>query len=459
MQAARDILTRLTKQAAESGDRGRTRHVRLGKDAIEEIGPWLEVTHPGSIDVVVADAHTWDAAGARVEESLRSAGRTVTRLVLEPREGDPKLVCEDGVIVALQTFLHVSEKTNPIAVGAGTVTDIVKMASFRLSRPFQIVPTAASMNGYTSSIAAVLSAGVKRTGASHQAEALFADVDVLRKAPPVMNRAGFGDLLSKPYSNADWLLSHLVRGVPYSDEAASLLDEPWRRMVEEARGIGEGDPAALEVLMETLLVSGFSMAIAGTSAPASGSEHLISHYWDMEELCQGRPVRALHGTQVGIGTRLAAKLIDRMVRLDPEDLDAAAAAERRPDLAFVDRIGADHPDLTPDVLAEIQDQLRQKQRTGAALRDEIAALRTRWPEVREKLRASLLPPGTIDRALVLSGSADRASEIGVGLEHLVRTLRVCRHLRNRYVSFDLLDDLGVLGPWSVEVARETEAPS
>ena len=87
-------------------------------------------------------------------------------------------------------------------------------------------------------------------------------------------------------------------------------------MVERAEGVGVGEAEAIEVLLETLLISGFSMAIAGTSAPASGAEHLISHYWDMEQHCQERPIRGLHGTQVGIGTLISAFTLKQLSFLD-----------------------------------------------------------------------------------------------------------------------------------------------
>ncbi|MDP6945240.1 MAG: iron-containing alcohol dehydrogenase, partial [Myxococcota bacterium] len=374
MLAPDHILHRLTAPAARDGDPHRTRSITLGPGASSALPAWLQQDHPGQIDCVIADDHTWEAAGQAVHDTLAAGGRAPRRLILEPRHGDDHLVCEDGAITALETFLRTSERLNPIAVGAGTVNDIVKSAAFAVGRGYQVIPTAASMNGYTSSISAVLSGGVKRTLPTHQPEAVFADVDLIRAAPPVMNQAGFGDLLSKPFSQADWLLSHVVRGVDYSDEAATLLDGPWHQMVDQGSGIGTGDAAAIEVLLETLLISGFSMAIAGTSAPASGAEHLISHYWDMEQHCQDEPVRALHGTQVGIGTLVSAYTLARLVSLDRDAFAALAARAERPDAGWIDAVAPDHPRLTADVIAEIQTQLREKQRHGDAHRAELASL-------------------------------------------------------------------------------------
>lgn len=460
MLSAHQTLERLTTQAAQSGDLHRTQRIELGTSALEALCPFLETHRPEVTDLVVSDEHTWKAVGSRVVETLRAGGRTVRSLILEPRAGEDHVVCEDGMIASLETLVATSDRIHVIAVGAGSINDICKVASHRRGLPYVCVPTAASMNGYTSSIAAVLSGGVKRTWPVHQPMGVFADVDVIREAPLVMNRAGFGDLLSKPYCQADWLLSHFVRGVAYSAEAASVLDGPWNDMVEAAAGIGAGESRATHVLMETLLVSGFSMAMAGTSAPASGAEHLISHYWDMEEHGQDRPVRGLHGTQVGIGTRVSSRTLARLVQLEPEDLlrAARAASMRRPDDRWIDGIGDVHPELTDEIVAEIQEQFRKKQRHGEALTTELETLSERWTEVREALAAILIPTERVDRALEEAGCIARPSELGVSREHMIRTILNCRHIRARYVNFDLLDDLGLLEQAAAEVADEVERP-
>ena len=451
------LLARLTADAAGGADRHRTRHIDLGSGVVDALPVWLQREHPDAVDVVIADPQTWSAAGERVEARLRDIGRTVRHLILEPRHGDPHLVCEDGVIESLRTFLDVNASFNAVAVGAGTVNDVVKAATHELDRGYQVVPTAASMNGYTSSIVAVLSGGVKHTKPTHQAEAVFADIDIVRQAPAIMNQAGFGDLVSKPYSNADWLLSHLVRGVEFSDEAATLLDAPWNAMVDGAAGIGRGERDAIEILLETILISGFSMAIAGTSAPASGGEHLVSHYWDMEQHCQHVPIRALHGTQVGIGTLMSALVIDRLVALPASAIDPVAAATRLGDGSWIDTIDGDHPHLTADVLASVKDALRVKQSHGAQLIEELTSVRDRWDDIRARLATVLIPPARVWRALIEAGCPRRASDLGVDVADAVRTLRVCRHIRNRYVGLDLASDLGLLDQWAPEIIALTEA--
>ena len=244
---------------------GHTQHVSVSPDACQDLAQWVAETHGDGFDILIADEHTWDAAGPQVQGALEAVGRRTRPVILEPRAGDDHVVCETGAIAALRTFLGAMTDANAIAIGAGTVNDIVKMASHQLERGYQVVATAASMNGYTSAIAAVLDDGVKRTLPCGQPQAVACPLDVLQAAPTHMNQAGFGDLLSKPFSQADWLLSHLVRDVPYDASAAEVLDEAYKALLTQAAGVPSGTAEAVQLLTETLLVSGFSMALAASN--------------------------------------------------------------------------------------------------------------------------------------------------------------------------------------------------
>lgn len=451
------IEATLRELVADAGDDpAKTCHVDCGHDVIARAATWIANRHPKRADVVVCDPHTKIAAADRLAGALRAAGREATVRVIEPQAGEEHLVCDDAVIEALREELAPQQGTNAIAVGAGTVSDIVKMAVTRLDRPYQCVATAASMNGYTSAIAAVLSRGVKRTLPTRQAQAVFADVDIVAAAPAYLNQAGFGDLLSKPYSHADWLLSHLVRGVEYEERPARLLDDAYDALLDRAADIGAATPEGIGLLMRTILLSGFTMAIAGTSAPASGGEHLVSHYWDMEQHCRGLALFGLHGTQVGVATRLSAILFERLAALPQSAIDPEAAASRRPDASWLDELPRMHPRLTPEVVDEVREQILAKQRHGAALKAEIEHVRARWPQIAATMKGVLMPHDRIAAALKAAGAADRPSAIGVDAEHAVATLRVCRQIRNRYVALDLLDDLGVLHDAAADAVTATE---
>lgn len=445
------LSQQLDSLTAGVSERGQTRRIVVGDDALDRLAAEAS---PGP-KIVICDPNTRVAAGDALLARLEAAELRV----IEPQPGHDDLVCDTEIIAKTRSMLADAPDATPIAVGAGTINDIVKKASAEVERDYLVVPTAASMNGYTSSIAAILADGVKRTIAAQQPAGIYVPLSIVAAAPAYLNRAGFGDLLSKPFSNADWLLSHHVRGVPYDAAPAALLDDAYNALLDHAEDVSTGAPEGVQLLTETLLVSGFSMAMAGTSAPASGGEHLISHYWDMEQHCQHAPLRGLHGTQVGIATRLSAMLYERLVTLDVSAINSARAAERRPDASWIDGLGAEHPALTPEVLAEVQEQLRIKQTHGAELAEELARLEAVWPELAPELAKSALSSARITQALREAGCVFKASELGVERSHLVRTLRVCRQIRSRYVALDLMDDLGLLDGWAAEVAAESEESS
>ena len=455
--ALSSILRDLADLTAEGrGHAKKTQHIGVGTDQLAQVGPWLREAQPGKRHRVVCDAHTKTAAADALLASLHSEGLDADLHVLEPRAGEDHVTCADEEIEALRAHLEPLTDVNAIAVGAGTVNDIVKMATAKLDRPYQCVATAASMNGYTSAIAAVLSRGVKRTLPAQQAQAVFADVDVLRKAPAYLNLAGFGDLLSKPYSNADWRLSAFVRGVPYEERPAKLLDTAFDALLDAADAVGNAEAEGIELLGATIILSGFTMAIAGTSAPASGGEHLVSHYWDMEQHCRDLHLRGLHGTQVGIATRMSAMLFERLVALEPGDIDPNAAAARIPDASYLDGLAERHHGLTPAVVEEVRAQIEAKQKTGAALREELAAVKQQWPEIQATLRGLLMPAERMRAALTAARAPAAPSALNVTRDHAIRTLTVCREIRSRYVAMDLIADLGFLPQWSAEVVDAVE---
>lgn len=457
LEPASPQLNRLLADNRAAAKPGTTRAVALGPGALASTPGFFREVFPGRDALILCDDHTLHAAGHTVEAALSAAGVATRRVVLEPRPGDDHLVAEDGVITSVQTLLGSTEAI-AVTVGAGTVNDIGKYASFKLGREYLCVPTAASMNGYTSTIAAVLVGGVKRTLPCDQPAVIVADTEVLRAAPSHLNLAGFGDLLSKPVSQGDWLLSHVVRGVPYATRPNDILEELFRELLVQAPAIGRADAHGLQVLMEAILVSGFSMAVAGSSAPASGGEHLVSHYWDMEQLDKGLPLLGLHGTQVGVATRLSAMLFERLLALDPAAIDPGALAARRASREdLLDALPRIHPGLRADVVGEIRAQLIKKQRFGAELRDELALVKARFGEIRERIAAVMLPVATIEKALREAGCAERPSQIGCDRGRAIRTLRVCRHIRDRYVALDLLDDLGLLEDWAEDAVMRAEA--
>ena len=198
---------------------------------------------------------------------------------------------------------------------------------------------------------------------------------------------------------------------------------------------------------------------AGYALSSFGFFQALGQYVFSRYCKASHPVRALHGTQVGIGTLISAYTLSQLVALDPQAFRDLAQSARRDDDAWIDAIDADHPRLTAPVVAELKTQLRAKQKHGEAHRAELDRLAERWPELRDRLSGILLSPQHMMDALSAAGCPRRASTLGATLQDFVRTIRVCRHIRSRYTNFDLADDLGQLDAWAVEAAYWVETGS
>jgi glycerol-1-phosphate dehydrogenase [NAD(P)+] len=164
---------------------GDTKRVTTGSGVLSRVDEVFAGTFGDAAAIVVADGNTWAAAGWQVHEHLEAAGRPLREPYVFP--GEPTLYAEDGAIETLVGALRAHEAI-PVAVGSGTLNDIVKRAAFETDRPYMVVGTAASMDGYTSFGAAITKDGYKQTLSCPAPRAVLADLEVLTRAPAEMTQ-------------------------------------------------------------------------------------------------------------------------------------------------------------------------------------------------------------------------------------------------------------------------------
>ena len=276
-----------------------------------------------------------------------------------------------------ETVEHVRQlirgSSGVLAVGSGTVNDIVKRAGELEGKPYTIFGTAASMNGYASGIAAILSNGLKTTVPARPARSIILDTQVLSEAPAELTQAGLGDLMSKPVSDSDWWLANELEESGYSTLPSQIVDHAVQEAIAAAAGLAERDPSAHGALGRALVLSGVAMVVAGSSSPASGGEHLISHLWDMEAHREGRAVR-LHGAQVGVATCISAALYQTIIETQsPQFVNPPRWADERVRIERAWRTRACHHGAGTE-----------KTRSGGG---RVAVLRDRWSDIRDGLAA------------------------------------------------------------------------
>ncbi len=413
------------------------RRVSIRTGALDDLPDAARLADTGPRTLVVCDRVTRGVAGERAAGLLKKDGRKVATLVVPDGAGNRPHATEETV-VDLEGALGAFDLA--VAVGAGTINDIVKLASYRGDIPYLVVGTAPSMNGYASAIAAILRGGVKRTLDCHQPLAVVLDLDILCRAPHELIAAGLGDLESKPTSTADFRLGGLLRGAYHCRAPERVVMDAEARAAVAAPGLRRGDPEAVAVLAEALVLSGISMKLAGTSGPASGGEHLISHLWDMTAEEEGR-CEGWHGAQVGVATIACAALYERLRELDPATIDPAVLAAAHPSREELERgIRERHGERADEVLAECL----SKHVDGPALVAELEAVRDGWGRLWDGLDDVLRPAERIREILTAAGAPVTVAGLGLTAEHLRRAFTAAREIRGRFTVLDLAFDLGVL---------------
>jgi glycerol-1-phosphate dehydrogenase [NAD(P)+] len=386
--------------------------------------------------VIVADERTFAAAGGDVQESFRRANA----LYESPFLFGPEVYAEHSFVESLQHALAFSAAI-PIAVGSGTINDVTKLASHRLNRPYMVVATAASMDGYTAYGASITHRGFKQTFDCPAPRAVVADLDVIAGAPPGMNASGYADLLAKGVAGADWILADAAGEEPIEPATWAIVQDNLPSWVDSPGGLARGEQECLRRLIVGLLMSGFAMQRARSSRPASGAEHQFSHLWDMRHHTHDGVVPS-HGFKVGIGTLASLALYEVLLRRDFEHLDVDAAIARWPSLEralarIVALLGSG------ELAAKAVEETRAKYPALGALRAQLDRQRDGWPAVRDRLTQHLLPFRNARTMLREAGCPSEPEQVGISRDRLRLSYEQAYYIRRRFTVLDVAMRLGV----------------
>lgn len=306
-----------------------TRVLIVGREVLPAAARVFAEQFPGARAMIVADENTLRVAGNSVRAALESAGIALDAPFIYR---DPALYAEFRFVTQLENVLR-THAAIPIAVGSGTINDLVKLAAHRAGRPgYLCVATAASMDGYTAFGASITFEGAKQTFNCPAPRAVVADLDVLGRAPPEMTAAGYADLLAKVPAGADWILADALGVEPIEARAWSIVQGGLREALADPQGARAGRASALAPLVEGLMLGGFAMQWSRSSRPASGAEHQFSHLWDMEHHTH-RGAAPSHGFKVGVATHAVTRMYEQLLAQDLAALDVEACVARWADAA------------------------------------------------------------------------------------------------------------------------------
>lgn len=387
----------------------------------------VDAMNLGGRIALVADAATFAALGNRVAKAL--VGWDVTVILLDDPHADM------AHIAALRQRLTGFD--GAIAVGSGTVNDLVKYVVAEDKRPYCVFGTAASMNGYTSSTASItLDSGLKVSLPSIAPRGFFVDLGVAAAAPRRLAAAGFGDCLARSVAQIDWWVSHRLLGTDYQQVPYTIQEADERELNKRAAGIAAGDVEAIGYLYRVLTLCGLGIAFTGVSHHGSMGEHQISHYIDC--FAGDRHPGTLHGEQVGVASLTMARLQQRILATDTPP---TVRPTRIDEAGMVWRMG-------PEIAAQCLEEYRKKALDQAGADRLNARMREIWPQLRQECLGFAIPADEMKRLLRAAGGATTAAELGVPVDFYREAVLHCREMRNRFSVLDIADDAGLLADFA-----------
>lgn len=239
---------------------------------------------------IICDENTYAAAGEEIKEIIPK-GKFINLK-------SENLHANEIAVQKVYECLSV-ENDVLIALGSGTIHDITRYVAYNKDIPFISVPTAASVDGFVSTVAAMTWRGYKKTFTAVSPIYVVADTDIFKEAPYRLTASGVSDLIGKYTALVDWKISSIVIGEYICNKVCNMEIDAVNKLCECVDDLVLGKSEAYEQLMYALILSGLAMQIIGNSRPASGAEHHMSHLWEMEVI--NKHLDAYHGEKVSVG--------------------------------------------------------------------------------------------------------------------------------------------------------------
>lgn len=390
---------------------------------------------------IICDEITYKIAGARCEALLSADGIETHTVKLGHLGFDEATLGEIVINMPVETDLM-------IAVGTGSITDMIRYTSYKLHLPCFTVATGAPMDGFAASIGIVNVNNLKATMQAHNTEVIIGDTDILRTAPYRMTVAGFGDLIGKLTCLNDWALSRIINGEHYCENVVALVKDCVEKVLADAAKIKDRDPEVLGSIMRGLCLSGCAISLYGDSRPASGAEHHMSHYWETVFEQRGEN-HAMHGEQVAVGTVLVLMLAEELRSAKPDFDKARAFAKAYDKAAWESEIRRCYQNAADEVFAI--EAKADKNGTEKRLA-RIDSMEKKWDMVVSQLES--LPGSDYLLSLLRDvGCPALPSDIGIDAALLKDTFMYCKEVRPRYTIFQTVYDLGLMDELSDRIIK------
>jgi glycerol-1-phosphate dehydrogenase [NAD(P)+] len=382
-------------------------------------------------------------------KSINTSCLSIYRIPL----GNPDELLEPSVGLGDQTAEKLPADIDVlIGVGSGVISDLTKWVANQLEADFILMGTAGSMNAYTSITGTITENRVKRSKWLNPASAVLLDTALMASAPKGMTCAGVGDLLARNVANADWKLSHLLRDTYFCSIPFKMMVPYQKILLRRCEDLGENDPRAIHVLSEAIIMSGYSMTVLnGETSPSSGSEHVISHFFDYQHEIFNKP-KNLHGTQVGVGTIIMSTAYEVLREFDASDFDIDEMERRRLSLTAINlghkRVFGEHAPVLNAVVQE-------KRIPEIQYRNYIEQILNSWDSIWEQIDPYLMPSGDIRQVMNNVDGVTTLSGVNRTEEDAVQALLYGPHYRPRYTVLDLFWELGLFPDIALDILERS----
>ncbi|MBE6608902.1 MAG: sn-glycerol-1-phosphate dehydrogenase [Ruminococcaceae bacterium] len=370
--------------------------------------------------LMVADRNTYRVSNG-LEDSLLASGFIIKKLIY-----DNLRVASSNEIAEITALSH--DVDGIISVGTGSLNDICRVASFNCKKKFCIFATAPSMDGFASNSAPIIFGHFKESVYVAPPSIILADTKILAESPIELKASGFGDMVAKINANFEWNVARLISGEHYCEKIAELALESVRRLIAMADRVSEKDEETAGAVMEALVMSGLAMSLENTSRPASGAEHILSHYWECYKLVRDIP-QEFHGKKVGVATVIMNKIFRNVIERNltvtecPENPDWDEILSMFPEETQQDIKRLNFPSIIEDVIP--------------------GKLEECWPEIRALADKILLKQDELVKLMHMAGAPTEIEDIGISPELLREGLKYHPYMRHRICFTRILPIIGI----------------
>lgn len=417
---------------------GRTHYTKvelvdIDSGAIKRVPEYVKYYLQKKKVYIIEDENTYRVCGKDVCNLLKNFGIKVKEYIFE-NGVEPN---EHYINLARKNYNKSCEMI--ITVGTGTLNDIGKIVANENNVPYMIIATAPSMDGFASSTSSIISNGLKVSVNSKCPEIIVGDLDILCDSPMILIAAGLGDIIAKYTSLCEWKIANMVTGQYFCQYIYDSITKVLRKCIDNSDWIIDRDRQAIKSVMESMVLSGIFASFAQCSNPVSGTEHYISHIWDMQGQEFGNRVD-YHGIQCAIGTIETLKMCSLMKDIKP---DVNKAIEKFDSFDYEDWKKVMISKLGNSAYPMIENEKKEGKYDKVKHKERLKIIVEKWDEI-QALIADLPNPKYIEDIMKRLKVPSSIQDLDKTKENTYYASLLTKDIRDKYILTRLLFDIGEL---------------